>query len=248
MLWKSVPYWENGELVVYDVRLVRHRQIININHSKAGFLLIAISLFGLGLFLFPLFRAELAYRLWHPHQAAFQNLSTNKIQLAANTIANHNSYLSPSDTGGVAPANQDFGLVIPKVGINSKILADVDPNNKAAFETDLKMGVAQARGTALPGQKGFIYLFGHSSDYLWNDNPLATLLYPLNYLNKGDDIYLVYQKRVYLYRVTDKQIVSPNDFQFLTSSENSNALYIQTCWPPNTDWQRLIITAKPPEA
>jgi len=87
----------------------------------------------------------------------------------------------------IVPENPDFGLIIPKIGANTKIFENVDPTISSEYLPVLKEGVAHAKNTGLPGSGQNIFLFAHSTDYIWNVgsyNAVFYLLYKLNYHRK----------------------------------------------------------------
>ena len=145
----------------------------------------------------------------------------------------------------IVPADPNFSLVIPKIGANSKVIANVNPSNYDEYIEALKYGVAHARGTALPGDGGHIYLFAHSTDNFLNITNYNAVFYLLYKLEKGDDLYLFYQGKKHVYRVLDKKIVDPQKTEFLTRQSGNEFLTLQTCWPPGTTLQRLLIFATP---
>ncbi|KXK08751.1 MAG: hypothetical protein UZ21_OP11001000302 [Microgenomates bacterium OLB22] len=57
----------------------------------------------------------------------------------------------------IRPVDTDFGIVIPKINANARIVADVDPAQKKVYLDALEHGVAHAKGTALPGENGHIF-------------------------------------------------------------------------------------------
>lgn len=144
----------------------------------------------------------------------------------------------------ITPIDTDFGIVIEKINANAKVIANVDPGNEKEYTQALEKGVAHAKGTTFPGQKGNIYLFSHSVDAPWNIIRFNAIFYLLGKLDKGDRIIMFYQGRRYDYIVFDKAIVSPNDTHFLTDSYDDSVLTLQTCDPPGTLFNRLVVRAK----
>mgnify|MGYP001580001707 FL=1 len=145
----------------------------------------------------------------------------------------------------IVPTDPNFSLVIPKIGANSKVVQNVDPSNYDEYIEALKYGVAHARGTALPGDSGHIYLFAHSTDSFLNITNYNAVFYLLYKLEKGDLLYLFYQGKKFTYKVLDKKIIDPQKTEFLTRQSGNEFLTLQTCWPPGTTLQRLMIFASP---
>ena len=147
----------------------------------------------------------------------------------------------------LTPIDPDFSILIPKLGINSKIFPNVDPSNEKEFLPLLQTGVAHAKGTVFPGINGNIYLFAHSTDNFWNIGRYNAIFYLLKDLSIGDEIVLFFENRRHNYVVTDSKIVDSSDVSVLTKGQGTNqeVLILQTCWPPGTTWKRLLVFAKP---
>lgn len=143
----------------------------------------------------------------------------------------------------ITPVDSDFGLVVPKISANARVIKDVDPFDPAGYQKALSQGVAHAKGTALPGQTGNIFLFSHSSVDFWQATRYNSIFYLLNKLETGDEIDLYYQGQKYRYQVRAKKIVGPNEISYLRKSTDRQELTLMTCWPPGTSLQRLIIEA-----
>jgi len=157
-----------------------------------------------------------------------------------------------SDSAGLAspiPAEeQKFQLIIPQIGINSKVIANVDASNPKAYQAALKEGVAHAQGTGLPGEDGghnkTIFLFAHSTDAPWNIQRLNALFYSIKDLKPGDEFSVWFWGKEYRYTVREQKIVASNDVSFLQPQMETERLILQTCWPPGTVNKRLLIFAE----
>lgn len=145
----------------------------------------------------------------------------------------------------IEPVDTNFGIVIPKINANARVIKDVDPYDPKIYQQALTKGVAHAKGSALPGEKGNIFLFSHSSSDFINATKYNSIFYLLTKLEKGDQIRLYYQTKSYVYLVEDKKIVNSDAITYLTNQTNKESLTLMTCWPPGTSLKRLIITALP---
>ncbi len=135
---------------------------------------------------------------------------------------------------------QEFRIIIPKIDLSSKILSNIDPYNKEEYLAALGQGVAQAKGSALPGNIGNIFLFAHSTNSPFTSYNNA-VFYLINKLTSGDEIYLSYQGQKYKYLVTETKIIDPSEVKYLQNSERKQSLTLMTCWPPGTTWKRLLV-------
>lgn len=143
----------------------------------------------------------------------------------------------------IKPVDENFSLVIPKIFVNSRVIANVDPFDSKIYQKALIQGVAHAKGSALPDVVGNTFIFSHSSSDWYTANRYNSVFYLLNKLKKGDEIYLYYQKQKYRYRIIKKLIVSPESVEYLKGNQNKKTLTLMTCWPPGSDLKRLLIIA-----
>ncbi len=155
----------------------------------------------------------------------------------------------PGITQVITPASIEFGLVIPKIFANVTVTENVNPEVAEIYKKALreKGGVAHAAGTAVPGEPGAIYIFGHSTDTSFNVARFNAVFYLLKKLEKGDLIKAYYKGEEFDYIVTEKKMVDPTDITDITNVESKEKLILQTCWPPGTTWKRLLIIAEPKE-
>lgn len=122
-------------------------------------------------------------------------------------------------------------LVIPKLGKNLPIYLD-------ASLYHISIGVAQVEGTSIPvGGKGTRSVIAGHRDW-WGDD---MFLY-INELVEGDDVYIKRAGKTLHYKVSDKEIIGPYDWDRLEKREDQDILTLLTChpfYPPRPD--RLIV-------
>ena len=144
----------------------------------------------------------------------------------------------------IKPVDRDFGIIIPKLGANARIIANVDPYDARAYQRALTRGVAHARGTSVPGATGNMFLFAHSSENFYEAVRYNSVFYLLPKLIPGDEIIMYYKNTRYTYVVTDKKLVRAKDVSYLENGRNTQTLTLMTCWPPGTNLQRLLVFAQ----
>lgn len=144
----------------------------------------------------------------------------------------------------IQPVSTDYGLVIEKINANARVIANVDSGVEAEYTKALQEGVAEAKGSTKPGEPGNLFLFSHSTDAPWNVSRYNAIFYLLRELVPGDRVLVFYQGRRYDYIVYDKTITKPEDISFLTNRYDKPVLTLQTCDPPGTTLNRLIVRAK----
>lgn len=202
-----------------------------------GIFLLLLSIVGFLATFSPILLAEVGYR-------------TRQTQLRQGTnqktlISFFGQLLWLDEQRLTSPVDWQFSLLIPKIGVNSRVYPQVNPNNKEEYLPYLKNGVAHARGTALPNSLGTTYIFGHSSNLLWDANRQNAIFYHLKGLKEGDEVILFYKGERLTYKVIRKEILKPNEIPGYVSQNKERLLVLQTCWPPGTDWKRLFILAQP---
>jgi sortase A len=145
------------------------------------------------------------------------------------------------------PSDTNFSILIPRIGATAKIFPNVDPSNENQFLPILMKGVAHAAGSVFPGMNGNVYLFAHSTDNFWDVGRYNAVFYLLKDLKKGDDVVIFYKNQRYNYVVTGSKIIDPSNVSYLVNSQNQDKqqLILQTCWPPGTTFQRLLVFASP---
>ncbi|MEK7593067.1 MAG: sortase [Patescibacteria group bacterium] len=143
----------------------------------------------------------------------------------------------------IIPINTDFSVIVPKVGINAPVTSNINPKSEESYLPALSKGVAHASTSFLPDQDGTMYLFSHSTNYDWFVKDLNAVFYHLKSLDSGDLIVVVYKNTRYAYKLREKKVVAPNEISYLIPQHGTKTLILQTCWPPGSTAERLLIFA-----
>ncbi len=139
--------------------------------------------------------------------------------------------------------DKEFGLYIPKIQANAKVIRNVDPYDKEEYTNALIYGVAHAKGTALPSQEGNVFLFAHSAVNFYERRKYNVYFYLLNELEKNDEIYVSYQGEIFNYSVLEVNIVDPSEVKYLGKYLSQDTLTLMTCWPAGANIKRTVVTA-----
>lgn len=141
-------------------------------------------------------------------------------------------------------------VVIPKIWENIPLL---DIKNRAIsweeelndiFMEELEKWIIRYPGSAKPGEDGNTFIFGHSSNFpwiKWDYNSIFALLDKVAY---GDDVVIYYEQKKYMYKITEKKVISPGDISILERNHDKPELTLMTCWPIGTTLNRLIVTGE----
>lgn len=210
-----------------------------------GFILMALGLGGMFGPLIPALRLESAYTVTKASdyiQASVGKFTTPTKTLPPSVPVVFNPLVNPNGSS-VDPINRDFSLIVPSIGINAPIIANVDPAKPDQYLEALQTGVAHASTSFLPDQNGTVYLFSHSTNYDWFVEDLNAVFYLLKNLKEDDLIVLYYKGKQYTYRLRETRITKPSEISYLVPTEGKKSLILQTCWPPGATTERLLLFA-----
>lgn len=168
---------------------------------------------------FPVVKSEIAYQLTPQNLSQLQILPT--------------------------PVSTEFSLIIPKIGVNTPVIKDVDPQNSSQYQSALSRGLAHARGSSFPGLGSNVFIFAHSANSWYQANRYNAVFYLIDKLGVGDTVISYYQNHPYYYSVTEKKIVNSQSVEYISPPTSASTLTLMTCWPPGTTLRRLLIIAKP---
>ncbi len=128
-----------------------------------------------------------------------------------------------------APAGAAVAVIkIPKINLEKAVV-------QGTGVSDLKKGPGHYQNTPLPGQPGNAAIAGHRTTY---GAPFGDI----GELNAGDEIDVTTRQGSFVYKVTEKKVVSPSDVSVLNPTKD-NRLTLTTCHPKYSAAQRLIVTA-----
>lgn len=159
------------------------------------------------------------------------------------------------------PAGQQRSESPPKIEPNLLVIASldlkapiqyVDSVSETVFQHALINGVVHYPGTALPGQLGNVYIFGHSSDNPWSAGHYKTVFATLPQIGKGAEIVVSDGTgTAFTYVVTDSFVANKDDVKYLDQQGyQKRLLTVQTSYPIGTSLRRWIVLAQiqPPAA
>lgn len=214
-------------IVIYDSsKLIKKRKFLEIVSSS----LITFAIVSLIFYFWPIIKQEVKYQGVSEQE---KRLTFGDLIVRMDAFEALNSGLDPY-----------FSISIPKIDANANIIPNIDPSNPDEYLLALKSGVAHARGTNFPDQGKNIYLFSHSTNSPLNFSRYNAVFYLLRKLDKKDKIYIYFLNRKYVYEVIDKKVVQGEDVSWLIDDGQGEKLILQTCDPPGTTLNRLIIIAK----
>jgi sortase A len=224
-----------GEIVL--AKVIEGARFLGRIFKILGYLCLYFSVVSLLVLFFPIIRSEAGYRLEKYLPFLVQEKKEGPKRFA--------EIMKEEDFKAVPFEERQFKLLIPKIGLEAEVIANVDPLNKAQYATELKKGLAHARGSGFPGEGKTVYIFGHSTNYEWYVKELNALFYLLKELEVGDEVKVVFGAENFSYKVGEKKIVGASETSVLSEEAGKERLVLQTCWPPGTTYKRLLVMAYP---
>ncbi len=136
-------------------------------------------------------------------------------------------------------------VIIPKINLEIPVVYNLASNDESVIQTGLEQGVVHYPSTEVPGEKGNVALFGHSSYNIFNKGKYKFAFVLLHEIRKDDTFYLTYGKQVYAYKVISRKVVDPSEVGVLNDIPGQTATAtLITCDPPGTSSHRLVVVGK----
>lgn len=134
------------------------------------------------------------------------------------------------------PNYSQFQLSAPRLKIEEAVVY-VDSN-------DLSKGLAQLPGSALPGEKGNLFISGHSAISRFFSGQIA-IFAKLTDFKKGDEILVKALGTKFVYKVMEIKVVDPSDLSVISAPEEQGRyISLMTCVPPGLNFKRLVVLGK----
>jgi LPXTG-site transpeptidase (sortase) family protein len=184
------------------------------------------------------FLAHLEYSIFPPRDPA-------RLATSADILGPLPTATTGSQAENPEPRGEPDKLSIESLGIEAPVIY-INEKGEDAYQAALQRGVVHFPGTALPGELGNAYIFGHSSDFAWNRSPYRAIFALLTEVKLGAEIKISDSEgRIYSYFVTGTKVVSPKDMSVLDQhGKTKKILTLQTSYPLGTALRRFIVTAE----
>jgi LPXTG-site transpeptidase (sortase) family protein len=140
-------------------------------------------------------------------------------------------------------APERFELSIPKLSIkNATVMVDSKELNPKGF-------LGHYYGTALPGELGNSFIYGHSTlPIFYNPTDYSTIFTKIPDLKIGDLIQITYRGQTLLYKVRIGKELLPSEVNpygaYYPNMYNKSTITLMTCTPPGTKKNRYIVLAE----
>jgi sortase A len=139
---------------------------------------------------------------------------------------------------------ESFELVIDKINLKAPIILS-NIAEEELFQKDLQNGIVHYPETALPGEVGNCYLFGHSSDSVFAKGSYKKVFEKLDKLEKGDIIIISSKNQKYNYQIYSVFVSNDDNLSVLSQNTSGKSLLtLQTSYPVGSAKKRYIIKAE----
>lgn len=201
---------------------------------------------GVGIFvLVQVIMPILSFKLWEVFVYSQQNVTLispapeNKTVLGVSVETKNNFPVITSNNKRLTPASyKTFTVNIPSIKLEDAEVF-VDDNT---FDYHL----SHLPGTALPGEKGNVFISGHSAlPQFFRQGNYKAIFSKLPDVKKGDSIFITAGGQKYEYIVKGLTIVDPKETWVINTPDDSGRyLTLMTCVPPGLNTKRLTVLAK----
>lgn len=183
-----------------------------------------------------------SFKLWEIGQSMEDNLISPQPGKASSVlgISIEDSDTFPAFVSYQKRENQPnysrFSLTVNKLNLKETEVL-LDSNN-------LQAGLVHLPGSAIPGEKGNVFISGHSA---------ASVFFPskkvyfskLQDLKKGDEIIVQAGGSKFIYQVVGLKVVNPKDVSIVNPpDEQGRYISLMTCVPPGLNFKRLVVLGK----
>lgn len=205
---------------------------------------IPLAFLSMGIFLLmQVIMPIISYKIWllgqnYSNQLLISPKQTKDAQVLGVSIQNSDNF--PAIVSTLRRESKsiysEFLLSVPALKIE-KAQVFVDSN-------ELSKGLVHLPGSALPGEKGNVFVSGHSalSKFLSLNKALFA---NLTDLKKGDEITVEAGGAKFKYQVTSLKVVNSSDISVINAPEGQGRyISLMTCVPPGLNFKRLVVLGK----
>ncbi len=179
------------------------------------------------------------YRDWNAPASEDYSPDTAKFFVTSNSSTGAIPAVTPfnfgRDPGG--PQDKTLSLSVPSLGLEGVRVFN------SLSEEGLKKGTVHVPATGFPWQRGAnVYIAGHRLGY--PNTGSFRVFYDLDLMRPGDEITLTDAAgRTYVYRVSRKLVVGPENVEVMNAVEGKSLVTLQTCTLPDYK-KRIVVQGK----
>lgn len=142
-------------------------------------------------------------------------------------------------------------IIIPSIWIDTPIVwtqvKDYDAFINWDFSSEMEQWIVKYPTSPNPGEWWNTFIFWHSSQEYRKHNKYGTVFRNLPSLSAWDEIQVVWQGKLYTYKIMASEVVSTkkvNDTYQQFSNLKKESITLMTCYPIGTTQKRLMVYAE----
>jgi LPXTG-site transpeptidase (sortase) family protein len=205
---------------------------------------ISLGFLGIGVFLLvQVVMPFITFKSWEifaldKNQMLVNPIPKNNGNVLGVSVKNLGDFPAFYVNGQKVASYRDFKLTVPSINLyNSQVLIN---------SNDFEKSLGHLPGTALPGERGNVFVTGHSSlpaNIIQSGGKAFFVNLPK--IKKGDEIYVETPGQLFTYVVEGIKVVDPKDVSVINPPDNEGRyLTLMTCVPPGYNIKRLIVLAR----
>lgn len=210
---------------------------------------VALFCLGAGVFLLmQVFLPFLAYKFWELSSYDASQILTDPYpqrgdlgytdnSVLVENIGNFPAFIVKSSFKNLP--YKEFKLTVSKIKLEDVMVK--------VYSNDFEQILAHLPGSALPGERGNVFITGHSAlPTAFTSNKTSKAYFGnLSQIKKGDEVVLESLGQRFTYGVVGMKIVDPKDLSVLNPPDREGRyVSLMTCVPPGFNTKRLVVLAK----
>jgi LPXTG-site transpeptidase (sortase) family protein len=134
---------------------------------------------------------------------------------------------------------KEDSVEIPKIKISAPLIV---VGKEDEVKKALDRGVVLWPSSVFPGELGQTIILGHSAPPDWPKIKYDWVFSNLNLLESGDEIFIYFKNKKYVYRVENKIFLNRGQ-ELPETDPKKSTLFLISCWPPGKNLKRIAIEA-----
>lgn len=194
-------------------------------------------------FLMQVILPIVSFKIWEVGQTIDNNIlispqTENEGEVLGISISNSNNFSAfiSQRQRDFKPNYSKFDITIPRLKVeDTEVFLD---------SNDLQLGLVHLPGSTLPGERGNVFISGHSAGSAFFSFK-KVYFSKLADLKKNDEIIINAGGSKFVYRVIGLKVVDPKDLSVINPlDEQGRYITLMTCVPPGLNLKRLVVLGK----
>lgn len=143
-------------------------------------------------------------------------------------------------TSDTVRSEDPLRVEILKAGVDINV-RNPESTNISVLDSELRLGAVRYPGSGTPGN-GNMFIFGHSAEAFFVQNPAFKAFDGIKDLRKGDEVYVYTNSQKHVYKVLNVRLASAQE-SWVDFSGSKNMLTLSTCNTFGAPQERFVVEA-----